>query len=345
MMSETRCRAVFLTGVETTELRELKLGPPDAGELLLRIDAATTCGTDLKVWQRGGHPRMLEVPGRFGHEGCGTIVQVGPDVEDWHSGDRVVVMNSASCGSCRACAAGRENLCSELQYLNGTFAAYLLVPRAFVERSTWKLDESLAPELASLTEPLACVVHGTELCSPEAGAEVFVLGAGPIGLLFTAFLSYRGHRVVSADPNPRRLEIAETLGASRTVVSDRSAASLGTHAGTGAGFDLAIDATGTPAGWLAVFRSTAPGGTACLFGGCRPGTRISLDAERLHYEEICVRGAYHHRPEAVRTALDFLQRSGETLRPLLTDELPISEVASALRGMAAREQLKVVLRP
>ena len=112
---------------------------PGPGELLLRIGAATTCGTDLKVFQRGGHPRMLKAPTPFGHEMAGTITAVGTDVERWRPGDRVVVANSAPCGVCEWCSRGRENLCSDLQYLNGAFSEYLLVPRRFAEVSTYPL--------------------------------------------------------------------------------------------------------------------------------------------------------------------------------------------------------------
>ena len=134
-----KSRAVWLVGPAKLELRELPAPRPGPGEILLRVEAATTCGTDLKVFRRGGHPRMLSVPGPFGHEMTGRVLARGADVTAFADGDALVVANSASCGHCDACRAGRENLCPNLVYLNGAFADLLLVPQAFVERSGRKL--------------------------------------------------------------------------------------------------------------------------------------------------------------------------------------------------------------
>ena len=126
----------MLLGPERLEVRELPVPAPGAGELLLAVRAATTCGTDVKVFRRGGHPRMLKVPTLFGHEVAGTVAAVGRSVEGFREGDEVVVANSAPCGRCVYCGAGRENLCLDLEYLNGAFAEYLLVPARFVRTST-----------------------------------------------------------------------------------------------------------------------------------------------------------------------------------------------------------------
>src|SRR6185369_2185887 len=144
---------------------------PGPGEILVRIDAATTCGTDVKVFRRGGHPRMLKTPTPFGHEMAGRVAALGEGVHRFREGDRVVVANSAPCGRCRACRQGRENLCADLHYLNGAFSEALLVPRRFVERSTYSCPEGLPAERAALAEPLACVLHGIETLGLSADAD------------------------------------------------------------------------------------------------------------------------------------------------------------------------------
>jgi L-iditol 2-dehydrogenase len=314
----------------------------------VRIGAATTCGTDVKVLRRGGHPRMLHAPTPFGHEMAGTVVASGPGQERWNVGDRVVVANSAPCGQCEPCQRGRENLCRDLQYLNGAFAEYILVPSRFAAVSTYALPDDLPFAVASLSEPLACVLHGLELCPLERPSDTVVYGGGPIGLLFVNLLAGRGHHVVLADPNPQRLEVARRMGAAEAVLVGRDggeAAHLRRHARQGDGFDLAIEATGSPVAWEDALASARPGGTVLLFGGCRPGTVIPLDTHRLHYCELTVKGAYHHRPATFQRALDLLASGAVQAGELLSAERPLEELEEALRSMMRKEALKVVIRP
>lgn len=343
-------RTVFLLGPERIELRTVPVSEPGPGELLLKIEAATTCGTDVKVLRRGGHPRMLHVPGPFGHEMAGLVAAVGPAQTRWKIGDRVVVANSAPCGACEWCLRGRENLCAHLQYLNGAFSEYLLVPRRFAEVGTWAIPEGLAPEVAALAEPLACVLHGLEVCALDRPSEIVIYGGGPIGLLFVDVLSSprAGHHVVLADPNPPRLEVARQLGASEAVQVSRDggeAARLRRFARGGDGFDLAIEATGSPVAWEDALASARPGGAVLLFGGCRPGTTIPLDTHRIHYGELTIRGAYHHRPATFERALGLLASGALHPEALLSAERPLDDLEDALRSMMRKEALKVVIRP
>lgn len=337
------------------ELRDVPVPLPGAGELLVRIGAATTCGTDLKVFRRGGHPRMLKAPTPFGHEMAGTVVATGEGVEAWRIGDRVVVANSAPCGVCEWCRRGRENLCSDLHYLNGAFAEYILVPRRFVAVGTYACPANLPFEVAALAEPLACVLHGLEISGVDGPCEVVIYGGGPIGLLFADVLAHApeysaegGHHIVLADPNPERLEVARRLGAAEAVQVGREggeAARVREHAKGHDGYDLAIEATGSPAAWQDALASVRPGGVVQLFGGCPPGTTVPLDTHRLHYSELTVKSAYHHRPATFERALELL--ASGTLHPqeLLSAERPLAELEEALRSMRRREALKVVIRP
>lgn len=344
MQLPDRYRAVFLLGPERVEVREVPLPTPSHGELLLRVDAATTCGTDLKVFRRGGHPRMLKTPTPFGHEVAGTIVAAGSDAGIWKTGQRVVVGNSVPCGQCRYCRQERENLCHDLEYLNGAFAEYLLIPRAFATSNTHAIPAHMPAERAALTEPLACVLHGIYVCRLAGATETLVLGAGPIGLLFVAVLAAEGHPVVVADPNPSRLEVALQLGARATELVERNGIPGAPEAGD-ADFDLTVDATGSIRGWHEAIRRVRPGGQALLFGGCPPGERLEVDAGRIHYDEITVRGAYHHRPAAMSRALELLDREYLHLELLLSERRPLTQTEDALRSMMQRRSLKVVLEP
>jgi L-iditol 2-dehydrogenase len=341
-------KAAYLLGAESIEIRDAPLEGPGPGEILVEVGAATTCGTDLKVFRRGGHPRMLLVPGRFGHEFAGTVAAVGTGVSRWKPGHRVVVANSAPCGVCDYCREARENLCTDLEYLNGAFAEYVLVPRRFVDRNTHLVAEGVPFEIAALTEPLACVLHGIECCGLDGPADIAVYGAGPIGLLFVGALAADGHRVVLADVNPARLEVGAGLGAAVTVViapGGKQSETVRKQARRPGGFDLAVDATGVPEVWVDVMASVRPGGTANLFGGCAPGTSVPLDTHLVHYSELTIKGVYHHRPATVAAALAMLSRGGFEARLLLGGEMPLAEVGAALAAMGRGEMLKVVIRP
>lgn len=345
-------RGAMLLGPEHIEVRDVPVPRAGPGELVLRVDAATTCGTDVKVYRRGGHPRMLTVPTLFGHEMAGTVAEVGDGATAFAPGEAVVVANSAPCGECDYCAADRENLCTDLVYLNGAFAEYLRVPARFVATSTHPIPSGLSFAKAALTEPLACVLHGIDACDLHvrraAGpTEIVVFGAGPIGLLFTAALARDGNRVILADPNEPRLATGSELGAAVTLRIARGGAQASrvrevTRGAIGAA--VCIDCTGVPEVWRDAMEALRPGGLAVLFGGCAPGTSVPLDTHRIHYSEITVKGVYHHRPATVRRALELLADPAFRVESLLSDVRPIEEVEQALRAMMTKEALKVVIQ-
>jgi len=340
-----------LLGREEIEVRDVAVPRPGAGEILLSIEAATTCGTDVKVYRRGGHARMLKVPALFGHEMSGRVSAVGDGVTGFSEGDGVVVANSAPCGDCGPCHMGRENLCEDLRYINGAFAEYILIPERFVERNTHLIPDGLSFAKAAMTEPLGCVLHGLDACELErygqhGPVEVAVLGAGPIGLLFTAALARDGHRVILADPNASRLAVGVELGAAKTVEVVRGSAEedrIRRETSNGQGVSVAIDSTDVPEAWAYAIRSVRPGGLVNLFGGCAQGTSIELDTHLVHYSELTIKGVYHHRPDTIVRALEMLADPGFRADVLLSAERPIDEVEDALKSMIAKDALKVVI--
>jgi L-iditol 2-dehydrogenase len=345
-------RGAVLVGPEAIEVRDVPVPQPGEGEILLKVEAATTCGTDVKVFKRGGHPRMLKAPTLFGHEMAGRVAALGPGVDKVAVGEAVVISNSAPCGTCELCLRGRENLCEDLAYLNGAFAEYLLVPRRFVERSVHRIPAGLTFERAALAEPLACVLHGIDACEvPRYAAlgpvEVLIFGGGPIGLLFVAALASLGQQPVLADPNPGRLEVGRALGATKTIEISRGgnqADVARAHSEGGKGFWIAIDCTGVPGVWSDAIESVRPGGLVNLFGGCAPGTSIPLDTHLVHYSELTIKGVYHHRPETFRRAIELLADPTFKADLLISGARPIEGVVDALQSMIRKEALKVVIR-
>ena len=331
--------AVILRGPEQVTYEEVPVPDAGPGDVLIRIESALTCGTDLKVFMRGGHPRMIKTPAIFGHEMAGTVEKAGAAVEGFKVGDRVMPANSAPCGRCRYCKKKMLNLCEDMLYINGAFAEYALIPQRIVEKNLHRIPKDLSFREAAMAEPLACAMHGADAADIYSGDTVLVCGAGPLGLMFVAVLAAAGARVICAEPVEERREAARQLGADQTV-SSLDGADL-----PGSGVDAAIDATGVPGVWEQCVSSLEKGGTAVLFGGAKPGTTVTFDTKKLHYDQITVKGVYHHTPEYMARAVVFLRENRDMADVIITATVPLSETESALRMMAERKALKVEIKP
>ncbi len=333
--------------VRLEEIPDPVAGP---GEVVVRIHRATTCGTDLKTYRRG-HPTILQkVPTPFGHEFAGTIAEVGWGVDPgrWPRGMRVVAANSAPCNRCPNCRRGRQSLCENLEFLWGAYAEYIAVPAPIVEQNLYPVPDGLPLAAASLTEPLACAVHGIAETGIEVGDRVAVNGAGPIGLFFVRLAALRGARVICSDLSAERLAVARELGAAETVdvsaVADQVAA-VRALTPDARGVDAAIEAVGLPEVWEKTVEMVRPGGTANLFGGAKGGSRFSISTERLHYGELTIKGVFHHTPHYVETALGLLASGAVPAAPFLSGERPLEETVAALELMGRQQGIKYVIVP
>jgi L-iditol 2-dehydrogenase len=309
------------------------------GEIVVRVHAALTCGTDLKVYRRGYHARMLKPPIPFGHELAGTVHEAGKGVIGFRKGDRVVALNSAPCGECYFCRRDQENLCDNLLFNNGAYAEFLLIPARIVAKNTLRIPTGIPFEHAALTEALACVVRGLDECEPRKGDTIAIIGAGPIGLMFMHLAELYGMRVIAVVKRDEQVAAARTFGASEvvqiTAVPDAIAAvrALTPHS---RGVDIAIDAVATPRAWQWAVDMVRKGGTVNFFGGCAAGTKVELDTNRLHYNNITLRASFHHTPAAARKAFDLIVsgrfRSGDTI----TSRAPLSDLNRVFRQLMNR---------
>ena len=320
-------RAAVLYGAEDLRVETVPLPPPEPGGMIVRLDTALTCGTDLKVWRRGYHATMIKIPGILGHEAAGIVVELGAGAVSQTApgirlGDRVVVANSAPCGACRFCGRGQQNLCDDLQFLNAMYAEYLPVPARFVRVNTWRVPDALPLDVAAMTEPLACVVHGLRETPVRKGDEALVIGLGPLGLFWVALLRNAGAVVTAMGRHEARLEAARRLGA--RVVESAPPGS----------FDLVVEATGRVETWNQAVDLVRKGGTVNLFGGPPKGTKAEFDTNRLHYSQITVKSPFHHRPETIRESLDLLARGVVPAAPFLTDTRRLEELPEIFREMA-----------
>jgi L-iditol 2-dehydrogenase len=310
-------RALLYYGPGDLRVEEVPRPEPGPGDVLVQVEVALTDGTDAKAFRRG-HPLLLEqTPSPFGHEFCGVDVATGR---------RVVAANSAPCGTCPPCRRGEETLCENLRpFLNGAYAEYLLVPARIAERNLLPVPPPLAPEVAAMVEPLACCLHGIERAEVGAGETVAVLGPGPIGLMLCAAARDAGAQVVAIGGRPERRALAREFGAGP---------------GDGKGADVVVEAVGTAEAWRDALELVRPGGTVLFFGG----RELAVDTYRLHYEELTLRGSFHHTPRHVRAALAFLASGAHAWERLVTHGVGLEGVA-ALFADPPRDLLKAAVVP
>lgn len=330
--------------MEFIEVERPRAGP---GEIVLKVEAALTCGTDIKAFKRG-HPKM-PMPTLFGHEFSGTVVEVGPDVKLFKVGDPVMSVHSAPCNTCFYCNKGQQNLCDRLMDAKvlGAYAEYIKLPRHILEQNAFIKPSNISFPEAAMLEPLACVIYGLERFTITEDDVVAVLGAGPIGLLQVAALkAYSVKKVILCGRHKNRLNMGLNLGADKVIDVDKSDPVKGIFAETdGRGADLVIESTGKPDVWESTLSMVRKGGNILLFGGCPSGTTACFDTAGLHYNEITLKGVFHFTPLAVRKAYEILASGKINVRPLITAELPLKELPKAFGLLMAGEGVKYALIP
>ncbi len=345
--------AAVLYGKEDLRLEQLPVPEPAAGEIVVRVRAALTCGTDLKVYRRGYHAKMLQPPIPFGHELAGEVFSVGAGVQQFRVGDRVVALNSAPCGACDFCRWGQENLCDDLLFNNGAYAEYIRIPARIVEKNTLPVPDAVALEHAAMTEPLACVLHGIDEIGIRPGRQVVVIGAGPIGLMFIHLAHKMGAEVIAVVKRAAQAETAKKFGARHAVESITPAetiAAVRAFTSHERGADAVIEAVATPQTWQWAVEMVRKGGAVNFFGGCAAGTTVELDTNRLHYNNLTLHASFHHRPSVCRRALEWIASGELDCAGFLTAGKPLTEIVSVFSGMMNRSgnaaaNIKTVMVP
>jgi L-iditol 2-dehydrogenase len=341
-MTQQFMNAAVLYGKEDLRLEQIEVPHPGPGELVVRVGAALTCGTDLKVYRRGYHAMMLKPPMLFGHELAGVVAAVGDGVAEFNLGDRVVPLNSAPCDVCYWCRKGQQNLCEDLLFNNGAYAEFLRVPARIVKKNTLHVPDALPLEFAALTEPLACVVRGLEESGARAADRMIVIGAGPIGLMFMHAAELAGVNVIAVVKRLEQVETAKRFGA-RQVLSidgldgaDAIVAAARELTPEARGADVVIEAVATPATWEWAVGMVRKGGLVNFFGGPPSGTVVGLDTNRLHYGDITLKASFHHTPAACRTAFKLIASGRFKSAEFLTGRAALAEVPEVFRGMVAQ---------
>jgi L-iditol 2-dehydrogenase len=318
------------------------------GDLLVRVKAATVCGTDIRIF-RGRKTMGVRYPSILGHEFAGEVV-AGGEAGGWTPGQAVCVCPAIACGHCQHCVRGYENLCQNLQAIgyeiDGAFAEYIRIPAAGLARgNVFALPEGLTYDKAALAEPLACVINGQERVGVNRGDTVVVLGSGPIGILHVKLARHSGaHKVIVSEPNPLRREAALAAGADLAV--DPTAEDLPAivrDQTDGLGADVVIVAIGVPAladDALALARHR---GRVSLFAGFSAGEKAQLDVNAIHYNEVMVTGAFGLTRLQFEQALKLIASGRFEVDSMLTHRFGLAEISAALATAEQGSAIKVAI--
>jgi L-iditol 2-dehydrogenase len=339
-------KAVLYFAPGDLRLVESPVPKPGPGEVVVKIEAALTCGTDFKAY-RQGHPVLLgKLPAPFGHEFSGVIAETGRGVKKFKEGDRVVVGNSAPCEKCFFCARNQSQLCENLKLHNGGYAEFNRVPAAIVKHKMFKTPSSLSFEKAALSEPLACAVHGVAALGVQKGETTTVIGAGPMAHLLIQTLRASGSRVIVVGRSEDGLSRAKACGANHVLSTLETNWKEKFRALTsGRGADCVFEAVGTAETWTTATLLARKGGRICLFAGCAPKTQVSVDARRLHYDELSLFGVFHHNPDYFAQAVRLLASGKIKTTPLIAGKIALSDIPSYFAKHRDRPGPKVAVIP
>jgi L-iditol 2-dehydrogenase len=318
----------------------------EAGDVLVKVRAALTCGTDLKAFRRG-HPKM-PCPTPFGHEFSGEIVAVGRDVTRFRVGQAVMSANTGPCGRCFFCERDQENLCETLmeEMILGAYAEYVRIPERVLRVNVFEKPDDLPFEQAALLEPLSSVCFGLAGLSPSmlrSDATALLLGAGPIALLWLVALRASGvGKIVVAGRRAARLEVAKAFGADLTLGGEDVASAIRRET-KGRGADLVVECTGTPEVWQAAPSYARRGGAVVLFGGCPPGTTAAFDTYRLHYDGVTITSPFHFRPRDVARAKALLETPGVDWSRFITSRAELEQVPAVFARLGDGTDVKCAI--
>jgi L-iditol 2-dehydrogenase len=333
-------------------IEDVTVPEPGSGELLVRVRACGTCGTDAKILSFGHH--HLVPPRVLGHEVTGEVAELGPDTDGFSIGDRVQMIAAIPDGECFECRHRSMSICSNQEsigyHYDGGFAEWIVVPAKLLKVSGLNLiPKTTTFEEAAVTEPLACVLNGQELAGVKAGDVAVVIGAGPIGCLHVRMARARGaSQIVLIERSASRLEMsAERVAPDAAIDTTRDdAVDVVLNLTHGRGADVVITAAASGTAQEEAVHMAARGGRISFFGGLpKEDPFIKLDSNLVHYRELRVVGANGSTPAQNAEALRLISSGDVPVADLITDVLPLDLVHGAIDAVRSGHSIKVVVTP
>ncbi len=342
--------AAVLYGKEDVKIEQVPIPRVHAGDVLIKVQVALTCGTDLKVYQRGYHARMIVPPALFGHELAGVVQEVGEGVKNFKKGMRVVALNSAPCQMCFYCSRHQENLCEDLLFNNGAYAEYIKVPRRIVELNMLAIPNGVSFEEAAMVEPLACVLRGLHETGVEIGDTVVVIGGGPIGLMFVQVAKLTGCNVIAVVKRDSQVAAAKPFGRRRGGADHQGvrirSRPCARYAPDRRGADVVIEAVGSSRGLGVVDRHGPQRRNSKLLWRLRCGNQGQPGYRSPALFGSDLKATFHHTPESVQKAFALIAEKKIRGTDYITGEAPLSSLQSVLRHMMNRNgDIKTAIIP
>jgi L-iditol 2-dehydrogenase len=344
-------RGFTFQGPGRAELTELPDPKPGRGEILLKVESNTVCGTDLRI-MRGEKTKGVRVGVVLGHEASGTVAALGDGVEGYEVGTLCGVSPIFACGVCRYCQTGLENLCERALVVgydvNGGLGEWMVIPAVGVRAGRLvPAPAGLPPEQLSLAEPLACCLNGMDQYRVEVGEVVVILGAGPIGLFHLQLAVIGGARsVIVSDPSPTRRKVAAELGAAVTVdPTGEDLAAVVADVTGGLGADVAVVCIGRPQLVNDALNVVGKRGRVSVFAGLADKGWAEIEANLIHYKEITLLGAANSGRVDYERAVALISCGRIDAARMVTHRFPLDRAAEAIEFVAGGEGIKIAVLP
>ncbi|HUS36732.1 MAG TPA: L-threonine 3-dehydrogenase [Verrucomicrobiae bacterium] len=324
-------------------LEEVEVPTIGINDVLIRVDRAGICGTDLHIYKWDAWAqKTIPAPMVVGHEFVGEIVEVGSNVVDFHAGDLVSAEGHVVCGRCRNCLAGRRHLCKDTKGIGvnrpGAFAELISAPMTNV----WHHREDVDLDVAAIFDPFGNAVH-TALSFDALGEDVLITGAGPIGIMAAAVVKHAGARfVVITDVNEYRLELARRLGVTVAVnISKRSLRDVQTELGMSEGFDVGLEMSGSPAAFRDMIDNMCHGGKIAMLG--IPSGEMPIDWNKVVFNMLTIKGIYGREMYETWYKMTVMLQSGLDIKPVITHRFHYTEFEKGFATAMSGQSGKVIL--
>ena len=318
---------------------------PEVGlnDVKIKIRKTAICGTDVHIYQWNDWAQhTIPVGLTAGHEYVGEVVETGAGVQGFRVGDLVSGEGHITCGKCRNCLEGHKENCKDAMGVgvnrNGAFAEYLVIPASNV----WPCSPGIPEELYAIFDPFGNAAH-TALSYEVLGEDVLITGAGPIGIMAAAIVRFAGARhVVITDLNPYRLELAEKMGATRTVnLREERLTDVMKSIGMTEGFDVGLEMSGSQAGLSDMVHNMKHGGKIALLG--LQGRESKVDLETVIFDGLNIRGIYGRKVWDTWYKMTTMIQAGLDISDIITHRFDICDYEKGFEAMISGQSGKVIL--